>query len=108
MKKKIVVIEDEEQSGKLIQSYLAQHNFEVIHVCDGISGLNMIQELEPNLVLMDLLLPRMHGAEICKTMKKESQLEHIPIIIMTSVYKKVIGKMQVELGVNECIEKPVG
>ncbi|HLP59093.1 MAG TPA: response regulator [Candidatus Deferrimicrobium sp.] len=108
MRKKIVVIDDEEQLGKLIQSFLEPHDYQVVCFRDGISGLQGIHEQVPDLILMDLLLPRMHGFDICQAVKKEPQLQHIPIIIMTSVYKKVMDKIQIKrLGVNEFIEKPL-
>ncbi|HLP46811.1 MAG TPA: response regulator [Candidatus Kapabacteria bacterium] len=108
MRKKIIVIDDEEQLGKLIQSFLEPHDYQVVHFRDGISGLQAIHEQVPDLILMDLLLPRMHGFDICQAVKKEPQLQHIPIIIMTSVYKKVMDKIQDKrMGVNEFIEKPL-
>ena len=108
MSKKVVVIEDEEQLGKLIQSYLEQYDYQVIHVRDGINGLKVVHEQVPDLVLMDLLLPRMHGFDICQSVRKEPRLQHIPLIIMTSVYKSVMDKIKIRgLDVDEFIEKPL-
>lgn len=108
MLKKIVVIEDEEQLGKLIQSYLEQFDYQVVHVRDGINGLKAVHEQVPDLVLMDLLLPRMHGFDICQSVRKEPLLQHIPLIVMTSVYKTVMDKIKIRgLDVDEFIEKPL-
>jgi DNA-binding response OmpR family regulator len=106
--KKVVIIEDEEQLGKLIQSYLEQHEYRAIHVRDGANGLKKIREEVPDLILMDLLLPRVHGFDICQAVKKDPKLAHIPLIVMTAVYKTAMDKMEAErLGVDEFIEKPL-
>jgi len=108
MFKKIVIIEDDEQLGKLIQSYLAQHHYRAIHVRDGVSGLKIIREQVPDLILMDLLLPRMHGFDICQSVKKDQRLQRIPIIVMTAVYRTSMDKMQARrMGVDEFVEKPL-
>ena len=106
--KKIVIIEDEEQLGKLIQSYLEQHSYRAMHERDGANGLKRIREEVPDLILMDLLLPRVHGFDICQAVKKDPKLAHIPLIVMTAVYKTAMDKMEAErLGVDEFIEKPL-
>lgn len=108
MYKKIVIIEDEEQLGRLIQSYLEQHHYRAIHVRDGVSGLKAIREEVPDLILMDLLLPRMHGFDVCQSVKKDQRLQHIPMIVMTAVYRSAMDKMQARrLGVDEFVEKPL-
>lgn len=108
MIKKIVIIEDEEQLGKLIQAHLEQHHYRAILVRDGVSGLQIIREEVPNLILMDLLLPRMHGFDICQSVKKDQRLQSIPIIVMTAVYRSAMDKMQARrLGVDEFVEKPL-
>jgi DNA-binding response OmpR family regulator len=108
MYKKIVIIEDEEQLGRLIQSNLEQHHYRAIHVRDGVSGLKVIREQVPDLILMDLLLPRMHGFDICQSVKKDQRLQRIPIIVMTAVYRSSMDKMQARrMGVDEFVEKPL-
>ncbi|MCP5104081.1 MAG: response regulator, partial [bacterium] len=61
-----------------------------------------------DLILMDLLLPGVHGFDICQEVKKDPRLMHIPIIVMTAVYKTSMDKMEAKrLGVDEFIEKPL-
>ena len=106
--KKVVIIEDEDQLGRLIQSYLEQHNYRAMHERDGANGLKKIRQEVPDLILMDLLLPRVHGFDICQAVKKDPKLEHIPLIVMTAVYKTAMDKMEAKrLGVDEFIEKPL-
>lgn len=108
MAKKIVIIEDDADLGKLIVSYLEQNNYQAIHVGDGVTGLEVIRKEMPDLILMDLLLPRLHGFDICRTVKNDKQLSHIPLIVMTAVYKSAKDKLEViRLGGDEFVEKPL-
>ena len=108
MPKKVVIIEDEDNLGKLIQSFLEQHQYEAVHVRDGREGLNVIRESVPDLILVDLLLPGLHGFEVCRQIKNDNDLKGIPTIVMSAVYKRATDKIQVkQLGVNEFVEKPL-
>jgi DNA-binding response OmpR family regulator len=108
MPKKIVIIEDEENLGKLIRSFLEQHHFEAVHVRDGTEGLNVIRQSIPDLIMVDLLLPGVHGFEVCRRIKDDNKLNNIPMIVMSAVYKKAADKLQVkQLGVDEFVEKPL-
>lgn len=108
MVKKIVIIEDEEQLGRLVQAYLEQHHYRAILVRDGVSGLKIIREQVPDLILMDLLLPRMHGFDVCQSVKKDQRLQHIPLIVMTAVYRTSMDKLQARrMGVDDFVEKPL-
>lgn len=108
MLKKIVVIEDEEQLGKLIQAFLEKHDYKVFYVKDGDSGLQTIREKKPDLILTDLLLPGIHGFDICKAIKADPELMHIPLMVMSAVYKTARDKYEAQrMGVDEFIEKPL-
>ncbi len=108
MNKTILVIEDEETLGKSIKSFLEQYGYQVTCTNDGMTGLQLIRDTTPGMVLTDLLLPKLHGFDICKSMKNDNRLKDIPIIIMTAVYKNAIHKLEArKLGVEDFIEKPL-
>ncbi len=108
MIKKVVIIEDEDNLGKLIKSHLEQHNYHATHIRDGENGLKAIREKSPDLVLMDLLLPRLHGFDILRIVNEDTQLKEIPLIVMTGVYTNAIHKVEAKrLGVKEFVEKPL-
>jgi DNA-binding response OmpR family regulator len=108
MAKKILVIEDEDNLGRSIKTFLEQYNFKVTCISDGITGLESIRAMTPDLIITDLLLPRLHGFDICRTVKDDIHLKDIPLIIMTAVYKNAIHKLEArKLGVEDFIEKPV-
>lgn len=108
MLKKVVVIEDEEQLGRLIQAFLEKHDYKVSYVKDGESGLQVIRDAKPDLILTDLLLPGVHGFDICKAIKNDPQLMDIPLMVMSAVYKTAKDKHEAQrMGVDEFIEKPL-
>jgi len=106
--KKILIIEDEKNLAKAIKTFLEQHYYQVITTDEGHHGVELIMQEKPNLVLTDLLLPRIHGFEICKKVKSDPQLSHIPVIVMTAVNKDAIYKLEAKkIGVNDFVEKPL-
>lgn len=107
MSKKIVVIDDEPNITKLIQVFLERKGYEIFLAHDGIGGYELVEEKKPDLVITDLLLPRLHGFEVCKKIKENAKLAHIPVILMTAIYKKTRYKLEGRgYGADDFIEKP--
>lgn len=108
MPKDVLVIEDEDNLGKSIKTFLEQYGFQVTCINDGVDGLEEIQSKPPDLILTDLLLPRLHGFDIVRRVKLDDRLKDIPMMVMTAVYKDSIHKMEARrLGVKNFIEKPL-
>ena len=106
MGKKILVIEDENELCDLIGLRLERGGFEVITANDGIEGLNKARLEKPDLIILDLMLPKMHGEDVCKEIRKDAVISEIPIIMLTakcSDTDKVIGTV---IGANVYIGKP--
>lgn len=100
---KILIIEDEEAIASLEKDYLELSDFEVEMANDGDSGLKMAMEGEPDLIILDLMLPGVDGFDICKQIRKEKD---IPIIIV-SAKKDDIDKIHgLGLGADDYITKP--
>ncbi len=96
MAKKIVFIEDEPALQKSLTVALKSLGFEVLSAFDGESGFDLISKEEPDIVLLDLILPKMNGFEVLENMKKNEALSKIPVIILTNLedtedVQKVIG-----------------
>ncbi|MCK4891903.1 MAG: response regulator [Candidatus Pacebacteria bacterium] len=82
-KKKILVIEDEATLQKALNDVLAQEGYDVLSALDGMSGLDLALKENPDLILLDIILPKMDGFEVLKRLKeKESK---IPVIILTNL-----------------------
>lgn len=104
MAKKILIVEDEANIRELLKLYLEHEGFEVYEAENGQAGLDGWRKLNPDMLLLDVMMPVMDGWEVCKTIRKESK---VPIIIMTAkgeTYDKVNG---LEMGADDYIVKPL-
>ena len=106
MKEKILIVEDEKDIVKMLEYNLKKEGFQVVSSRDGEEALDLAVRENPDLVILDLMLPGLDGLEVCKILKKESKTSHIPIIMLTAKSQesdKVIG---LELGADDYITKP--
>lgn len=104
MDKKVLVIDDEQSIVTLLQYNLSQAGYEVITALDGEEGFNLAIQEKPNLIVLDLMLPKMDGIEVCKQLR----IQHvdIPILMLTAKddeFDKVLG---LELGADDYMTKP--
>lgn len=92
--KKIICIEDEPGMIDLIKLILGRRGFEVHGADGGVAGINMVREMLPDLVLLDLMMPDMDGWEVYQQMKADASLREIPVIVVTAKAQnidKVLG-----------------
>ena len=82
-KKKILVIEDEATLQKALNDILSQEGYDVLSALDGVSGLDLALKENPDLILLDIILPKLDGFEVLKKLKEENS--QIPIIILTNL-----------------------
>ena len=104
MSKKILVVDDEQSIVTLLQYNLEQAGYSVVTAFDGEEGLQAAISLKPDLVVLDLMLPKMDGLEVCKQLRQ--QKVNIPILMLTAKddeFDKVLG---LELGADDYLTKP--
>ncbi|MFU0799254.1 MAG: response regulator transcription factor [Xylanivirga thermophila] len=100
---KIIVVDDDPNIGQLVKLYLEKEGYEVEHYLNGIDTLNAFRQSSPNLIILDIMLPGMDGWDVCKEIRKVSD---VPIIMLTAkgeTFDKVLG---LELGADDYIVKP--
>ena len=83
--KKILFVEDEPTLQKAVGEILTQEGFEVLSALDGEEGLELIKKEKPDLILLDLILPKKDGFEVLKEMKEDEDLKDIPVIVLTNL-----------------------
>jgi two-component system alkaline phosphatase synthesis response regulator PhoP len=105
-KLKILIIEDELNIVELLKYNLETNGYEVDFATDGLSGLQKIKTIHPNLVLLDLMLPLLDGVELCKKVKYASETEHIPIIMLTAKGTEMDKVIGLEIGADDYLTKP--
>ncbi len=102
-KQKILIVDDDTNIAELISLYLTKECFETRMVEDGEEAIKAFEEFQPNLILLDLMLPGMDGYEVCRTIRKTSA---VPIIMLSAkgeIFDKVLG---LELGADDYMIKP--
>jgi CheY-like chemotaxis protein len=82
---KVLIIEDDKFISTIYESELHQLNVEVLLAYDGVSGLQKAKETKPDLILLDLILPRLNGFEVLKELKLDEQTKNIPVIINSAL-----------------------
>ncbi len=85
MAKKILFVEDEPTLQKAVGEILTQEGFQVFSALDGEKGLELIKKEKPDLILLDLILPKKDGFEVLKEMKENEELKNIPVIVLTNL-----------------------
>lgn len=103
---KIVVIEDEASILEVIDYNLTREGFEVIPCKDGIEGLRAVQTQKPSLVLLDLTLPDLDGVEVCRILRCDPTVRHIPIIVVTANRGESDVLLGLGVGADDCVRKP--
>ena len=102
-KQKILIVDDDTNISELISLYLKKECFETKCVEDGESALTAFHSFEPDLILLDLMLPGMDGYQVCREIRRESQTPIIMLSAKGEVFDKVLG---LELGADDYIIKP--
>jgi len=103
--KKILIIEDDSFLSEMYSTKLIQEGFETEIAIDGKQGINKIKDIKPDLVLLDIVLPKMDGFEILESIKKDPEFKNIPIILLTNLGQKNEIEKGLSLGADEYIIK---
>ena len=102
-KQKILIVDDDNNIAELISLYLIKECFDTLIVNDGESAIKEFDSFEPNLILLDLMLPGIDGYQVCREIRTKSQTPIIMLSAKGEVFDKVLG---LELGADDYIEKP--
>jgi two-component system phosphate regulon response regulator PhoB len=102
----ILVVEDEPDISSLISYNLERAGLEAARAQDGRTALSLIQKRQPDLILLDLMLPDADGTDICKSLKSNEKTRHIPVIMVTARSEEIDRVVGFELGADDYIVKP--
>ena len=108
--KKILIVDDEIHIRSLLEQTLEDleddYDVEILTASDGEEGLSMIQEERPDLVFLDIMMPRMSGYEVCRTIKSDPDLAGVQVILLTAKGQKADKQQGLEAGALKYITKP--
>jgi DNA-binding response OmpR family regulator len=106
MNKKILIVDDERDLVEIIKLGLIPLGYEIFEAYDGSEGLEKAREIKPDLIILDLMLPKMDGYQVCKMLKSDINHKNIPIILLTARAGKKDITMGKEAGADAFITKP--
>lgn len=103
--KKVLLVEDDPFIAEIYALPLQQAGFQVIVADDGEKGVQKAKETCPDLIFLDLLLPKLNGLEVLKILKDDPQLKNIPVVIATNLTDEVAAKKSLDMGALDCLVK---
>lgn len=103
----VMVVDDEEQNRMLLRDPLEAHGYRVIEVENGIRALQQAEQQTPDVILLDLMMPKMDGFEVCRRLKKYWKTAHVPVLILTALSDRKERLMGIQAGANDFLTKPV-
>jgi CheY-like chemotaxis protein len=108
MKRKILIIDDDRVTLTMLEMILSRHGYQVLSAKDGAEGLDLATKEKPDVVISDMLIPKIHGLELCTKIRQDPQLKDIKVILMTAVYKGAAFQFEAkDSGADFFIEKPI-
>lgn len=105
---KILVVDDEDDIRLLIARVLTDKGYEVVSASRGLEAIQKVQSENPDMIILDAMLPEVHGFDICKKIKGSSKYGHIPVIMISAIYRgwRYAQDLKDSYGVDDFIEKP--
>ena len=102
----VLVVDDDPVILKLLEVNFEMEGFQVVRAADGAEGLERAREVLPDIVVLDVMMPRMTGYEVAKALREDDDTAHIPIIFVTARAQSSDVERGMELGVDDYITKP--
>ena len=106
MGKRILVIEDDPSSARLVGYALEREGYQVEIAVNGVEGLRKAQEEDPDLVILDVMLPGLDGFELCHRLRAEPRTDHVPILMLSAKAQEIDRSTGLRAGANEYLVKP--
>ncbi|MCP5096941.1 MAG: response regulator [Chloroflexi bacterium] len=105
MSKLILIVDDEPMIRHLLQCILQMDGFQVEEASDGLEALGKIQSNQPDLILMDYMMPNMDGITTCKELRKQPETAHVPIIMLSANVQPGLVERSTKAGVTSFLDK---
>lgn len=103
----ILLVDDNPQNLELLQAYLEDLPCKIVLATDGDEALKAVEQSPPDLVLLDIMMPKMSGFEVCRQVKGDEELKKIPIIMVTALNELSDIERGVECGTDDFLSKPI-
>jgi len=103
---KVLVVDDEEYIQHILNFSFGAEGYEVITAADGEEAVKIARSEKPDIIVLDIMMPKMDGYEACKQIKADPQTQDIPVILLTAKGREVDRKLGAEAGADDYVVKP--
>lgn len=104
---RVLIVDDNPQNAELLQAYLEPMNYDILIAADGLEALEKIETFVPDIILLDIMMPRMSGFEVCKRIKKNLKTADIPVVMVTALNELGDIERGVDCGADDFLSKPI-
>jgi len=104
---RVLVADDNPQNADLLAEYLQASEFEVAIASDGEETLSLVKTFQPDVLLLDIMMPRLSGFEVCKRLKSDSASKNLPILMITALDQPSDVERAVDAGTDDFLTKPI-
>ena len=104
---RVLIADDNEQNRELLDAYLADEAYEILMAHDGQQTIDVVEESQPDLILLDIMMPKMSGYEVCEKLKADSGKRGIPVLMVTALNEMGDIEKAVKAGCDDFLTKPV-
>lgn len=105
-KEKILLVDDEVDFVEVLSTRLEANGFEVLPAYDGEEALEKVKEYKPDMIILDIMMPKINGFDVCRKLKLDQNYKDIPIIMLTAKFQASDVKFGAAMGANAYITKP--
>lgn len=106
-KKTVLIVDDKELNIKLLKAYLKTNQYDIVEASSGEEALRMVNDFNPDLILLDVMMPGIDGFEVCKRLKQDDKTQMIPVVMVTALTGKEDRIRALEAGADDFLSKPV-
>ena len=106
-KGKILIVDDEAATRDTLESLLIRESYEMYFAVNGFEALNCINQVNPDVILLDVMMPGMDGFEVCQKIKSDKRWRHIPIILITALDSRENLERGIDAGADDFLQKPL-
>lgn len=104
---KLLIVDDEPEIGELLAYNFRKRGFEVQVALNGSEGFNMVQQFNPEIIILDIMMPYVNGINLCRELKRDDRYKNVPVLFLSATNNETLIKSALDAGGDQFISKPI-